>query len=439
MDRPLFGPDFKVLGKAGEGSFSTVYTAHYLPNDSMCAVKKLKKRYRSLDEANRAPEIAALKTLQGHPNIVKLIDVIYDPTEGFLSLVFEHLDTTLLQFLSDYKRGVDETTALVIIYQLLKAICFMHSKHLFHRDLKPENCMVNKETFELKLVDFGSTRLTSSNGPFTGYIATRWYRAPECLLTAGYYGPEVDLWAVGCILVELLTGKPLFPGMHDLDQIQRIHSLLGTPGSDVLAAFKQNPNTQVSFSFPKRNAQNLRSILPGVSLEMLDLIERLLVYNPVDRITAPDALQHPAFEQIRQSEQNWIDSGCVGPMSAFVMMEARQGARQTIPGGMKLIQTTPKPLLHHVEVARQPVKVSQSILESRRIAVERIKKYNWKHVAEGKKETGKKQAQYHPAIHIGRAKIVKQEPQASVSVTAFQKPAVENLQPRLPKLGRLKK
>ena len=222
-------------------------------------------------------------------------------------------------------------------------------------------------------------------------------------------------------------GIPLFS--HDLDQIQRIHNLLGTPGSDVLAAFKQNPKEDVSFTFPKRQAQNLRSILPTASLEMIDLIERLLVYSPIDRITASDALVHPAFEQIRQSEANWTESGCLVPLSAFLMNEARHGAKPIFASAMKSVTTAPRSVL--VEVPRQPVKVSQSIIESRRIAVERIKEYNWKHLSEAKKPAAKKPAPYHPAIHMGRAKIVKQEP-----VSKFQKPAIENVRPRLPQLAK---
>ena len=238
MEADLFGPDWRVISKLGEGSFSEVYKVKSCKNQNFYAIKKLKKRYRSVEEVNRLPEIMTLRALQGYPNIIKLEEVLYDSYHNCLALVFELMDMDLYQLTQ--KKNLDEKSCLLLIYQLLKALTIMHKKHLFHRDIKPENCMINENTLELKLADFGSTRMTSDTGPFTEYVATRWYRAPECILTSGSYGPAVDVWAVGCILYEVITKTPLFPGNNQLDQIAKIHNILGTPNRDILNQFKQN-------------------------------------------------------------------------------------------------------------------------------------------------------------------------------------------------------
>lgn len=301
----VIGPDFRVVAKLGEGSFAEVFKVKSPNSNEFLAIKRLKKRYRTLEEVNRLPEILALKALQGHPNVIKLTDLIYDNTNGYVAMAFELMDCNVYELISEHNKPFDEKTSLILIYQLLKAIAFMHSKNMFHRDIKPENCMVCKETMVLKLCDFGSTRGVSSNAPYTEYVSTRWYRAPECILTSGSYGPEVDEWAVGCMLYELLTSRPLFPGKTEVDQIARIHNVVGTPANDVLAQFRRNPNTQISFKFPQRAAQDLHKLLPKAPNAVIELLSALLVYNPQNRIGASDALKMDAFADIRAAEREW--------------------------------------------------------------------------------------------------------------------------------------
>jgi renal tumor antigen len=302
------GPDFRVIVKLGEGSFAEVFKAKSTHSDDLFAIKRLKKRYRTLDEVNKLPEIASLKALQGHPNIVKLFDVAYDPASGYVAMVFEVLNCNVYELITEHKRAFDEITSLLLAYQLLSAVAFMHSRGLFHRDIKPENCMVNKDTLVLKLVDFGSTRGQSNTSPYTEYVSTRWYRAPECILTSGSYGPEVDEWAVGCMLYELLTAKPLFPGKNELDQIGRIHNMLGTPSRELLQQFKSNPNHQIQFKFVQKVGQDLHKFLPRASMSTLELLKGLLTYNPQDRISAADALQLDCFAPFREAEAAWLQT-----------------------------------------------------------------------------------------------------------------------------------
>jgi renal tumor antigen len=297
--------ELRVTAKLGEGSFADVFKAKCAHTDQQFAVKRLKKRYRTLDEVSRLPEVQALQALQGLPNVVTLVDVNYDPAAGCVAIVFELLDCNVYELISERHRPVDEITALLLTYQLLSAVSFMHARGLFHRDIKPENCMVNKDTMVLKLVDFGSTRGASGAGPYTEYVSTRWYRAPECILTSGSYGPAVDEWAVGCMLYEMLTAKPLFPGKNELDQIARIHNLLGTPSRQLIQQFKQNPNSQIQFKFAQRSGQDLRKVLPMASRVTVELLRGLLRYNPQDRISAAEALQLECFGPFREAEAAW--------------------------------------------------------------------------------------------------------------------------------------
>jgi len=306
MEKPQsLSSDLRVIGKLGEGSFAEVFKVKSMRTQQVFAVKRLKKRFRSIEEVNHLPEIMALQALQGYPSIIKLFDVMFDSNSGYVAMVFELMDANLYEFMRDNKKALDEKLSLLLVYQLLTAIALMHTRKLFHRDVKPENCMINKKTYELKLVDFGSTRSVTDTNPYTEYVSTRWYRAPECILTSGSYGNEVDEWAVGCMLYELLTSRPLFPGKHEIDQIARIHNILGTPSRDVLAQFKQNPNTQINFVFPPRSAQDLQMLIPSASKSTVELLKRLLTYDPQDRISAKEALEHSAFNWVRSAEERF--------------------------------------------------------------------------------------------------------------------------------------
>ncbi|OHT13820.1 protein kinase [Tritrichomonas foetus] len=325
MRNSSFSNDFRVIAKLGEGSFAEVFKVKSSQNsNALFAVKRLKKRFHSHEEVNHLPEVTSLQALQGHPNIIKLFDVLFDSTNGYVALVFELMDYNLYEYVKVQGRPCDERQSLLFIYQLLKSIAFMHSKNLFHRDIKPENCMVNKQTLELKLVDFGSTRSFGETQPYTEYVSTRWYRAPECILTSGSYGKEVDVWAAGCMLYELLTTRPLFPGKHELDQIARIHQIVGSPPREMLSQFRKNPNTQISLSFPARQPQDFSKLLPNVSSKTIDLICRLLTYDFRTRITADEALEHPAFEQLAAIDRKWQSSGEIVPFPVFYNAQIAQ-------------------------------------------------------------------------------------------------------------------
>lgn len=324
------GSEIRIIRKLGEGSFSEVFLGKSTSTGEMFAIKRLKKRYHTFEEVQHLPEIYALQALQGHPNIIDLLNLSYDPNSGYVSMFFELMDCNVYELISEHKKPFDERSTLILIYQLLKAISFIHSKNMFHRDIKPENCMVVKNTMELKLCDFGSTRSVTNVQPYTEYVSTRWYRAPECILTSGSYGAKIDEWAVGCMLYEIMTTRPLFPGKNEIDQIGRIHNLIGTPSYELLETFKQNPNTQIQFSFPQRQHQDLRRILPNASKETVFLMENLLKYNPEDRISAQDALDLPIFDEIRYCEEEWQSNDRTLPFPLYYLQKTKNSIHRPI-------------------------------------------------------------------------------------------------------------
>lgn len=182
----------------------------------------------------------------------------------------------------------------------------MHKKGIFHRDIKPENILIessNDTSKGLKLADFGSCRGIYSKQPYTEYISTRWYRAPECLLTDGYYGPEMDLWGAGCVMFEITSLYPLFPGANEVDQINRIHKVFGTPSSEILTKFRSKGASHISFDFPSQKGIGLAQLIPHALPDCVDLLIKLLKYDASERITAREAMRHPYFKEVREAEQ----------------------------------------------------------------------------------------------------------------------------------------
>ena len=199
-----------------------------------------------------------------------------------------------------------------IMYQIVKAVQHMHSSGIFHRDIKPENILVRSpqvnERFEIKLADFGSCKGIFSRHPYTEYISTRWYRAPECLLTDGYYSYPMDVWSIGCCFYETATFRPLFPGSNELDQINKIHELLGTPSAELLYKFKKS--RALSFDFPKYDSVDFtKAYANDFSSVGLDLLRKMLTYDPEMRITAKEALQHPFLSESLQNDKTAAPTG----------------------------------------------------------------------------------------------------------------------------------
>lgn len=210
------------------------------------------------------------------------------------------MEQNAYEWLKGRKNPYPEERVKVLIYQLVKALFALHKAGYFHRDIKPENLLISGEV--LKLADFGSCKGIYSKQPFTDYICTRWYRAPECLLTDGYYNYKADIWSLGCVFGEMLTLKPLFTGQNELEQAKRINSVLGSPSAGLIAHFSSKGNSE-ALALPSVSGTGLGSLLGNISPEASDLLSKLLVYNPDDRLSARQVVKHPYFASYAAAEE----------------------------------------------------------------------------------------------------------------------------------------
>ncbi|XP_071601666.1 MAPK/MAK/MRK overlapping kinase isoform X4 [Heliangelus exortis] len=233
---------YKTVCKIGEGTFSDVLKTLNLKDGKYYACKRMKQRFESMEQVNSLREVQALRKLSHHPNIIQLHEVVFDRRNGSLSLICELMNMNIYELIKGRKKPLPEKKIKNYMYQLCKSLDYIHRNGIFHRDVKPENILIQKKT--LKLGDFGSCTTISSKQPHTEYICTRWYQAPECILTNGYYSYKIDIWSAGCVFYEIASFQPLFPGSNELDQISKIHEVLGTPANKTLSKFKQQANTQ---------------------------------------------------------------------------------------------------------------------------------------------------------------------------------------------------
>ncbi|XP_033214308.1 MAPK/MAK/MRK overlapping kinase-like isoform X2 [Belonocnema kinseyi] len=289
---------YKVIKKIGEGSFSEVLKCQDKISGGLFAAKRLKKTYLGT-EIWDCTEVSTMRKITRHPNVLYLIEFIYDPLPGRVTLIFELMDMSLYDLVKGRKgHALLEQKVKLYLYQLLKGIEHLHKHGIFHRDIKPENVLMKGDC--IKLADLGSIRGIFTKPPYTDYISTRWYRAPECLLTSGFYGPKMDVWASGCVFYELLTLKPLFPGQNEIDQISKIHTVLGTPHARIVAKFRRHKPRNCSFLFPAKKGQGLFSLLPHATDAGKDVLRLMLIYDPEYRINVKRLLDHRYFNDLRE-------------------------------------------------------------------------------------------------------------------------------------------
>ena len=242
-------------------------------------------------------EISLMKELK-HENIVSLHDVIH--TENKLMLVFEYMDKDLKKYMdSRGDRGqLDYITIKSFMHQLLQGIAFCHENRVLHRDLKPQNLLINNKG-QLKLADFGLARAFGIPvNTFSNEVVTLWYRAPDVLLGSRTYNTSIDIWSAGCIMAEMYTGRPLFPGTTNEDQLQKIFRLMGTPSERSWPGISQFPEYKPNFHIYA--TQDLRMILPQIDQLGLDLLSRMLQLRPEMRVSAKEALNHMWFRDLGQ-------------------------------------------------------------------------------------------------------------------------------------------
>lgn len=288
---------YQKIEKVGEGTYGVVYKAQ----DSGGKVYALKTiRLEAEDEgipSTAIREISLLKELQ-HPNIVRLCDVIH--TERKLTLVFEYLDQDLKKLLDMCEGGLDSATTKSFLYQLLLGIAYCHAHRVLRRDLKPQNLLINREG-SLKLADFGLARAFGIPvRSYTHEVVTLWYRAPDVLMGSRKYSTPVDIWSVGCIFAEMVTGRPLFPGDTDANQLQKIFRILGTPSAETWPTITELPDWKPDF--PVFEPQAWTSITPTLEPQGMDLMTKFLQYWPDRRISGKAAKDHDYFKGLSDAD-----------------------------------------------------------------------------------------------------------------------------------------
>ena len=297
------------------------YSDHHQPQakdkatDQIVALKKI--RLEAEDEgvpSTAVREISLLKELQ-HENIVHLLDVVHESQK--LYLVFEYLEQDLKKYMDFVGNRLDKLLVKSYMYQLLLGIAFCHSHRVLHRDLKPQNLLIDRQGI-LKLADFGLARAFGVPvRTFTHEVVTLWYRAPEILLGGRQYSTPVDIWSCACIFSEMITQYPLFPGDSEIDQLFRIFRQLGTPTEEQWQGV--TALTDYKHTFPQWQPQPLTAVKGLTDPLAIDLLCKMLVYEPSKRISAREALMHPYFDEINGNERE--------RMRVAMQQQAQQAAR----------------------------------------------------------------------------------------------------------------
>ncbi|XP_035861003.1 serine/threonine-protein kinase MAK-like isoform X5 [Sander lucioperca] len=282
---------YTTLKQLGDGTYGSVLLGKSNHTGELVAIKRMKRKFYSWDECLNLREVKSLKKLN-HANVVKLKEVIRE--NDYLYFVFEYMKENLYQLMKEREdKMFSENEIRNILFQVLSGLAFVHKHGYFHRDMKPENLLCMGPEL-VKIADFGLAREIRSQPPYTDYVSTRWYRAPEVLLKSNSYSSPIDIWAMGCIMAELYTLRPLFPGNSEVDEIFKICQVLGTlKKSDWPEGY--NLATSMNFRFPKCVPTSLRSLIPNASNEAITLMKDMLQWDPEKRPSAAQVLRYPYF------------------------------------------------------------------------------------------------------------------------------------------------
>jgi serine/threonine protein kinase len=288
--------DYEKLEKLGEGTYGVVYKARNRKTGRTVALKKV--RLEAEDEGVPSTSIREISTLLElrHPNIVELIDIVSQDAK--LYLIFEYVDSDLKKYMDRLTQPLPLATVKAFVLQLIRGMHFCHRRRILHRDLKPQNLLIDAHDV-MKMADFGLARAFSvPMRTYTHEVVTLWYRAPEILLGNKHYSPAVDMWSIGCIFAELVMKEPLFAGDSEIDELFKIFRILGTPSEATWPGVSELPDYKPNF--PQWARKDLATLPKLARLEPagIDLLARLLEYDPAKRISAKKALAHPYFADV---------------------------------------------------------------------------------------------------------------------------------------------
>nr|ANN45086.1 mitogen-activated protein kinase 3 [Brassica napus] len=316
----IFGSLFEVTSKyrppivpIGRGAYGIVCSVLDSETNELVAMKKIANAFDNHMDAKRTlREIKLLRHLD-HENIIAIRDVVPPPLRREFSDVYIAtglMDTDLHQIIRS-NQGLSEEHCQYFLYQLLRGLKYIHSAKVIHRDLKPSNLLLNANC-DLKICDFGLARPTSENEFMTEYVVTRWYRAPELLLNSSDYTAAIDVWSVGCIFMELMNRKPLFPGKDHVHQMRLLTELLGTPTESDLGFTHNEDAKRYIRQLPNFPRQPLAKLFSHVNSLAIDLVDRMLTFDPNKRITVEEALNHPYLAKLHDPNDEPI---CLKPFS----------------------------------------------------------------------------------------------------------------------------
>ncbi|MCD9559638.1 hypothetical protein HAX54_017769 [Datura stramonium] len=296
--------EFERLNRIDEGTYGVVYRAKDKKTGEIVALKKVKmEKEREGFPLTSLREINILLSLH-HPSIVDVKEVVVGSSLDSIFMVMEYMEHDLKALMETMKQPFSQSEVKCLMLQLLQGVKYLHDNWVLHRDLKTSNLLLNNRG-ELKICDFGLARQYGSPlKPYTHLVVTLWYRAPELLLGAKQYSTAIDMWSLGCIMAEMLSKEPLFNGKTEVDQIDKIFRILGTPNETIWPGFSKLPGVKVNFVKHQYNMLGKKfpatsfTGLPVLSDAGFDLLNKLLTYDPEKRITAGAALNHEWFREV---------------------------------------------------------------------------------------------------------------------------------------------
>mmetsp|Transcript_26828 Transcript_26828/g.43816 ORF Transcript_26828/g.43816 Transcript_26828/m.43816 type:complete len:375 (+) Transcript_26828:122-1246(+) len=295
---------YALIKPIGQGAYGVVCSAHDALTDEKVAIKKITKAFDHLTDIKRTLREIKLLRHFDHENIIAIKDILRPISKTQFEdvyIVTPLMDTDLHQIISS-SQPISDDHCQYFLYQILRGLRYIHSAHVLHRDLKPSNLLVNRNC-DLKICDFGLARVArpddlDSGSNMTEYVATRWYRAPEIMLSSREYTKAIDVWSTGCIFAELLGRKPLFPGKDYIHQLNLIIEVLGSPSEEDISWIEMEKARKFIRDRPVKPKIPFQKLYPHANPLSLDLLEKMLVFNPKKRITVEEALEHPYLESL---------------------------------------------------------------------------------------------------------------------------------------------
>jgi len=285
---------YTKLDKLGEGTYATVFRGKSKLTDAIVALKEIRLEHEEGAPCTAIREVSLLKDLK-QSNIVTLHDIIHTPKS--LTLVFEYLEKDLKSYMDDCGGIISLNNVKIFLFQLLRGLDYCHKRKVLHRDLKPQNLLIN-EKGELKLADFGLARAKSvPTKTYSNEVVTLWYRPPDVLLGSTDYNFSIDMWGVGCIFFEMVSGRPMFPGSTTENELTLIFKMLGTPNDRTWPDISRNPEF-INGNYPNYRPEKLLNHVPRIELDGLDLLQKFIQYVPTRRISAAMAMNNSYFSSL---------------------------------------------------------------------------------------------------------------------------------------------